>query len=212
MLRPTQIWVLPLLLGLAVRTAIAQDDFAARLQNASAQGDVETLGQLVQQLNQSQPSDLQDVLATCFEQPSQCAGDKPSWDKPSWCSAFNSILHHPEECFNVLHTAALTWQAASVEYLLSDNGPSMDVNARTNMSNTPLSLAFQGFDVYWHPCTAEFHDTVLTLLAKGAPPTPSCLHACWKPLFIVRKVVDINDTEHERGICTHRRGTHGMEE
>ena len=199
MLRPAQIWVLPLLLALAVRTASAQDDFAAQLQNASAQGDVETLSQLVQQLNQSQPSDLQDVLATCYEPPSDCAEE----DAPSWCSAFNNILSHPNECFNVLHTAALTWQAASVEYLLRDNGPSMDVDAPTNMSNTPLSLAFQGFTVYWHPCQAEFRDTVLRLLAKGAPPTPSCLHACWKPLFIVRNVADINDTEHEEDSGTH---------
>ncbi len=75
----------------------------------------------------------------------------------------------PEECLSVLHTAALSWQAASVNYLLSstNDGPKMEVDAPTNKSNTPLSLAFQGFTVYWHPCQEQFRDTVIALLQNG---------------------------------------------
>ena len=86
----------------------------------------------------------------------------------------------PEECLSVLHTAAISWQAASVNYLLSstNDGPMMEVDAPTNKSNTPLTLAFQGFTVYWHPCQEQFRDTVIALLRNGTQSVH--LHSCWK--------------------------------
>ncbi len=141
---------------------VTSQDLTAQLHNASATGDVQELSKLVEQIRATKPYTYLDELSKCYEgQPTQCQGDNP----PGWCSNYAAIGHHEDDCLSVLHTAAVAWQSASVKYLTGVAG--MEVDALDKANETALHAAFDSFTVYWHPCSPNFRDTVLALLAAG---------------------------------------------
>lgn len=126
------------------------------LHEAAVNGDLETLESLLNNATgQQRPS--YKGLTTCYSTPtvSNCT----SWR----CQQLNS-----SDCISVLQAAAIGWQPAVVDYLIT--GAGADPNWLNKAGQTALHYAFNSFDVYWHPCEDSFRQTVLILLSNGANP------------------------------------------